>query len=102
MNVIDRLKWAFTGQVAELIVEDYDDSIDAIVMPTVSVGMAVLFLFAARTLFTVGTLAATVAAAVFGICSLLAVYLTVLSFAASMQYANEWTHPSGLTEEVRN
>jgi hypothetical protein len=102
MNIVNRLKWWFSGKMSKMISEDYDDIYDAAVMPFVSAGMTGFFVYSAVALTTINTLVARIASAIFGIYGVFGVYMTILSFAASMQLANEWTHPSGLTEEVND
>lgn len=99
MNPIQRFLWWFKGEVAEMIVEGYEEPTDAILFPVFSAVMATIFV---RSLLELPPLLSVWAVIPFALTGSVAVFLCyafVVSVAASVTYYREVTEVGAVVVE---
>ncbi len=85
MNPLHRLWWFYTGEVSRMVVEEMDETADAVIQPLASVVLA------AGTV-ALATESASVVMQAFGaLVSLAFIYLTLTSIGSAYVYATERT-----------
>ncbi|WP_373190030.1 hypothetical protein [Halolamina sp.] len=97
MNLRERMSWRMSGVTAKMVVEDYDDTSDAILNPLIYTGAAWTMAYTTGQLVSVGGLLATGTAAIIGPFGLAFTFLAPASAVASYEYATE-SAQDGLTE----
>ena len=105
MKFTDKVRWWFTGEISEVIVEEYEDTGDAIMYPLLGSLMTITMLFGASEMVSQAPQQLSIysitgaAAGLFGAgCGL----YTFISIGATVQYARKWTQNVREPKEVRN
>ena len=107
MNLIQELAWKALGRAATIVVEEYDDTADAIIALIVSAGMTTAFVYATYGLAVLGPVAGSgrathYAAIVFLILlSILGLVAFGLHVLAAVMYATEPTELPTEAEGIR-
>lgn len=100
MNALERFHWWFSGKVAETIEENYDDTADAILFPLFSALFAFVCVYSAVQMMNQSNSLSVHVGALFAGVGFFCAILFVVTVAASITFAQEWTQPERRFKEV--